>query len=278
MIAYLDTCTILNLLQINYDDEYIKFLQKTFDHIKLTPKVFDELRKNKFINVVDDLNKVDLDNIIFGQLANFIDNSDCSDVLEFTRTHNSNCFKDNGESHSVSYSVQESRFGNDFGENLLKTHFITDDEPAKTDFDHFYNINLMGRILNSIDLMTIFWLKKYISKNQLITYCHSLKLLYNKDVGLLIIKLKDYSSKFIDELKTKQKIILTNFIEILNDLSGDVNAKITEILSKDEFKQILKNNKDWDNLISSVQKSNFREKIPYINERIILIEKIWEYN
>ncbi|CAM2974312.1 hypothetical protein [Flavobacterium frigoris] len=277
MIAYLDTCTILNLLQINYDDEYIKYLIKSFDEIKLTPIVFEELVTNKFVNVLDDSHKEILDNIIFQQLQSYIDREDYSDSLYFTKKRNNNCFKENGESHSVSYSIKLSRYGkNDFGENLLKTHFISDDSPAKKDFDHFYQINVIGQILNSIDLMTIFWLKQYITKNQLIKYCHSLKQLYSKDVGILLAKLRDYSNKFVDALKSKQKIIITQLIEILSDLKEDINDKLSEIISDPDFKDVLRKNRDWKELLTNIQKSNFREKIPYINKRMEDLEKVWE--
>lgn len=277
MIAYLDTCTILNLLQINYDDQYIKFLTKSFEEIKLTPLVFEELGTNKFVNVIDDSDKVILDNIIYKQLLNFVDNGDYKDTLDFTKSKNSGTFKGNGESHSVSYSVKLSRYGkNDFGENLLKTHFISDDAPAKKDFSDFYQINVIGQILNSIDLMTIFWLKQYITKNQLVQYCHSLKQLYSKDVGLLLANLRDFSVKFSDGIKTKQKIIITQLIEILSDLKEDLNDKLSDIIRNSDFREILKKNKEWQGLIDNILKSNFREKIPYIDKRIKDLEDVWE--
>lgn len=277
MVAYLDTCTILNLLQINYDDEYIKHLVKSFEEIKLTPIVFEELGSNKFVNVIDDSHKEVLGNVIFNQIQKYVDYSNSDDTLAFTKKHNSECFKDNGESHSVSYSVKLSRFGkNDFGDNLLKTHFISDDAPAQKDFNHFYQINVVGQILNSIDLMTIFWLKQYITKNDLIKYCHSLKQLYNRDIGLLLIKLKDYSRDFVDDLSSKQKIIFTKLIEILSNIQDDINNKISEVISDPDFKDVLKKNKDWKELLTNIQQSNFREKIPYINKRMQDLEKVWE--
>lgn len=277
MIAYLDTCTILNLLQINYDDEYIKHLVKSFEEIRLTPIVFEELGSNKFVNVIDDSHKEVLDNVIFNQIQKYVDYSNSDDTLAFTNKHNSECFKDNGESHSVSYSVKLSRFGkNNFGDNLLKTHFISDDAPAQKDFNHFYQINVVGQILNSIDLMTIFWLKQYITKNDLIKYCHSLKQLYNKNIGLLLIKLKDYSRDFVDDLSSKQKIIFTKLIEILSNIQDDTSNKISEIISDPDFKDVLKRNNDWKELLTNIQQSNFREKIPYINKRIQDLEKVWE--
>lgn len=276
MIAYLDTCTILNLLQINYDDEYIKYLTKSFEEIKLTPIVFEELGTNKFVNVIDDSHKEILDNIIYNQIQCYVDASDCSDALVFTQKRNAHCFKKNGESHTVSHSLMHSRFGDDFGHNLLKTHFITDDMPAKEDFNGYYRTNIIGQFLDSIDLMTFFWLRKIITKNDVIKYCQSLKQLYSKDIGLLLIKLRDYSRDFAEALSGKQKIILTKLIGILSNIKDDTNNEISEIISDPDFKDILKKNKEWKELLANIQQSNFREKIPYINKRIEDLEKVWE--
>ncbi|GAA6765698.1 hypothetical protein AAFH68_16360 [Flavobacterium sp. CGRL1] len=276
MIAYLDTCTILNLLQINYDDQYIKFLTKTFEEVKLTPLVYEELIANKFVNVIDDSHKEMLDNIIYYQIVNYVDRGKYDDTLDFTERKNRSVFKGNGESHSVSYSVKQSRFGNEFGDNLLKTHFISDDEPAKQNFNHYYQINVIGQILNSIDLMTIFWLKRYITKNQLIQYCYSLKQLYSKDVGLLLADLREFSADLADGKKTKLKIILTQLIELLSDLKEDLNDKLSEIMRNPDFKAILKKKKDWQGLLENILKSNFRDKIPYIEDRIRDLQSVWE--
>ncbi|UVD80048.1 hypothetical protein NWE55_01785 [Myroides albus] len=276
MIAYLDTCTILNLLQINYDDLYIKYLEKSFKEVRLAPIVFEELRANRFTNVINDSNKLALDEIIFKQIPKYIDNTKGSDFLDFTKKHNASCFKENGESHSVSYTLNTSRFeGNDLGDFLLKTHFITDDTPAQDDFNHFYHINVIGQILNSIDLMTVFFIKEYITKNDLIKYCHSLKYLYNKDVSILLTKLRSYSHNFSDDLTSKQKIILTNLIDVLSNLDSDTNDKIDNIKNNPDFEKLLIKNKDWKELLTKIEKSNFREKIPYINRRIKDFEKLW---
>lgn len=277
MVLYLDTCTVLNLLQINYDDEYLKYLEKIFDEVKLTPKVFEELRVNKFANVVDSSNKQLLDEIIFGRIKGYIDGSDYNDSLEFTKKNNDHCFKENGESHTVSYALKFSRFGNiDFGENILKTHFATDDTPATNDFITFYKINIVGQVLNSIDLMTLFWLKKHISKNDVLKYCLLLKQLYNKDVGILLAEIRDYSTKFAGEINSKQRIVITQLVDVLSDIDEQTNVKLLDIIKFPEIKSILNKNKSWQKLIDSICNSNFREKIPYINKRISDINMVWE--
>mgnify|MGYP005848318535 CR=1 FL=1 len=271
MIAYLDTCSILNLLQVNNDDEYINYLKKSFKEIKLAEIVFIELKKHRFENSQKEF----LDNIIFNQLKVLIDYSENSDAIEFTKKNNFYCYKENGESYSVSYSLNHSRFGDEFGGNLLKTHFITDDTPAREDFNEFYNLNVIGQILDTIDLMTFFWLKQFISKNELLSYCLTLKQLYCKDVSILLIELKDYSRKFSDALSGKQKITITKLIEILSDINENTAENLSNIIKTPVFKEILNKNKNWKKLILNIQKSNFRKKIPYIEKRINDLEKVW---
>ena len=91
----------------------------------------------------------------------------------------------------------------------------------------------------------------------------------------MLIKLKDYSRDFVDDLNSKQKIILTKLIGILSNIKDDTNNEISEIISDPDFKDVLKKNKDWKELLTNIQQSNFREKIPYINKRIEDLEKVW---
>ncbi|TXD53925.1 hypothetical protein [Polaribacter sp. IC063] len=276
MIAYLDTCTILNLIQINYNDEYIKHLKRLFVEIKLTPKVFEELERNKYDNVIDDSQKMILNGIIYNNLKNYIDFEDFKKELEFTKKHNPGIFKENGESYSISQSIMNSRYGKeDFGEHLLKTYFISDDAPAKEEFGYFYQINVVGQMINTIDLMTVFWLKQYITKNELIRYCNSLKQLYNKDLNILSIKIKEYKSSFDKEITPKQHIIITKLISMLSDITEEFKNDFYEICNTPEFRVILKKNNDWNALINRIKESQFREKIPYIIKRIKDFKKVY---
>ena len=276
MIAYLDTCTILNLIQINYNDEYIKHVKRLFKEIKLTPKVFEELKRNKSDNVIYDYQKKALDYIIYNNLKDYVDFENFDKELQFTKKHNPEIFKDNGESYSISQSIMNSRYGkDDFGEHLLKTYFISDDAPAKEEFGYFYQINVVGQMLNTIDLLTVFWLKQYITKNELIKYCNSLKQLYNKDLNILSIKIKEYRSNFDKEITPKQNIIITKLISILSDITEEFKNDFYEICNTPEFKIILKKNNEWNTLIIRIQESQFREKIPYITKRIKDFKKVY---
>jgi hypothetical protein len=274
MIAYIDTCTILNLIKVNYDDEYINHLIKSFDEIKLTPKVFEELGNNKYDNIIDKSNKDTLDDLIL-RMKSYVDKEDCKETLSFTKSKNRSCFKDNGESHSISFALSQSRYGKVIGEKLLKTHFITDDEPAKADFSYYYGINLVGKIFDSIDLLTLFWIKGYIEKNQLIRYCHSLKSLYNKDVGLLLRKIQTFKDQQNRSLSSQINIVLTKLIELLSDLKVDTNEKLSDLTKNPDFKKLIRRKQTWKVLLNNIQTSNFREKIPYIEKRINDLDKVW---
>lgn len=277
MIAIVDTCAILNLIQINYDDKYIRLLEKVFDEVKIVPLVFKEICENKFENVFDSENKELLDEIIFKQVQNFIEHDTIEKVLNFTKKSNAIKFKENGESHSVGYAMTKSRLGNSqLMENLLKTHFISDDSPAKSDFEYFYQINVAGQILDSIDLMTIFCLKELIGKNEVIQYCTLLKQLYNKDVSVFLINLKKYHSSYSGKLSAKEKTIVTKIIDIISSMNDDFIDEILKIKTDPSFRSIIKKGSELDNLLTKILSSNSREKIPNINKRIADLSKVWE--
>ncbi len=277
MIAIIDTCTILHLLQINYDDKYINLLEKTFEEVKIVPIVYVEICKNKYENIIDVKNKELIDSIIFKQIKNFIANENFEKADNFTKKSNNGKYKYNGESLSVSYALARSRIGeNDFGENLLKTHFISDDSPAKNDFEYFFKINVLGQIIDSIDLMTIFCLKGFISKNEVLNYCNSLKQLYNKELSILLSMLKIYSYNQSENIDSKEKMVITKLIEILSAVDDDLIEKLNALKENSSYKSIIKRKFDWDNQLTKIIESNFREKIPNINKRITDFSKVWE--
>jgi predicted nucleic acid-binding protein len=279
MIAIIDTCTILNLLQINYDDKYINLLEKIFDEVKIVPTVYEEICANKYENVNDIKNKEALNSIIYKQVKKFIDHDNIEKEKSFTKKANHSKYKDNGESHSVSYAIAKSRLGNnDLMENLLQTHFISDDSPAKKDFEYFYQINVVGQILDSIDLMTIFCLKGLVGKNEVLQYCILLKQLYNKDISTLLSELKLYSNSHSDSINSKEKMVLTQLIEELSTISDNIIENLHKIKENPNFKSIIKKKSGWDKLLANILDSNFREKIPNINRRMDDFSKVWEMN
>ncbi|MCP4110160.1 MAG: hypothetical protein GY749_32330 [Desulfobacteraceae bacterium] len=66
--------------------------------------------------------------IIYGKIRNFIINEDIEDCCKILQNA-TGYFKKNGEFYSTALALYLSRTeGNEFNENILKVHFITDDD------------------------------------------------------------------------------------------------------------------------------------------------------
>lgn len=275
MIAVFDACTVINLLLVNNDDRYFKFAANVFRELVIVPEVFEEIKTHKSDNLLSLEKDEDLSQIIFNYLQSFVSNDNLSTVTNFVEKA-FKYSKRNGEFFSVSHALARSRLGeNELMENLLKTHFVTDDAPASSDFDYLYRINFVGRILDSIDLLTLFCLKDLITRKEVIDYCVALKLLYNKNAALLLQKLKLINEKD-SIISGSESIILTKLIGVISEFDEYTLGKVDELIKYKEFKSIKNKHKDLEVLLSNFMKSNLREKIPFINQRISDLSKVWE--
>jgi len=188
MIAIVDACSILNILQVFFDEKYIEDLKHEFKEVFITHKVFEEIIDNKHKNFQNDHDSQNrLDNVIrdsYLETLIYDDNyEDCQKMIEKS-IKSQQIWDKNGEYYSASLALYLSREGAEkFYENLLSIVFVTDDAPAEQDLKEFFQINQIGTIINSIDLMTIFYLKERITKNELIGYCTALKDLYAKELS-----------------------------------------------------------------------------------------------
>jgi hypothetical protein len=274
MIIYLDTCSILNLLQANYSDEFLVYLEKEFDNVFIAPIVLEELEKNKYVNIIEDESREILDEILDSRVSRYVDKLDVKDANGFTLRKNLGKYKPNGESHSVSHSLNFSRFGgDDISDFLLNTHILTDDHPAKEDFNYFSSLNLLGKFLDSIDIVTFFWLKGYISRNQVLKYCDSIKQLYFKDVSLLIQELKILNSSFSGRFNSSERLFLVNLIDKLNSINEGISDFLIEIRKHNNFKKI--KSRKIDTLMENIIGFSVGPKINYINSRMKDLEKVW---
>ena len=137
VIAVVDACTVLNLLQAVLEEKYIVYLQSLFEQVVIHPKVFEEIQKNKGKNIQDGDAVALLDNLINSYIRQLIAHDDIEECcIHLKRT--TEYSKMNGEFYSVALSLYLSRIGaHDVNENLLKTCFISDDDIAKKDFEQF---------------------------------------------------------------------------------------------------------------------------------------------
>lgn len=278
MVAVLDACTILNILQVTLDERYIVMIEKVFDEIVIPNKVYEEIQKNKSQNLVDSSSEKQLSSIIHSHILKHVDFAEPVKEVRFV-TKALGQLEKNGEFYSICHCLSRSRSGtNHLREFLLKTSFITDDLPAETAFSEFYKINIMGQIMNSIDLLTLFCLKGFIGPNEVLKFCNSLKLLYNKNATLLLHQLKEVNEKYEEILDLKERSIITEIITQLNDLSDYAIERINTLVAMKEFKSISKKCSNLPSLVAALQKSNFREKIPEINKRMKYLEHVYELN
>lgn len=85
MIAVIDACTILNLLQIFLDEKYIGYLESVFQNVFISPKVFDEINENKYKNLSDENAISDIDTIIYSKIHKFVTNEDTEECCEIVK-------------------------------------------------------------------------------------------------------------------------------------------------------------------------------------------------
>jgi len=277
MIAIVDACSILNILQVFFDEKYIEDLKHEFKDVFITHKVFEEIIDNKHKNFQNDPDSQNrLDNVIrdsYLETLIYYDNyEECQKILEKTRK-SKHTWDKNGEYYSASLALYLSREGKEkFYENILSIVFVTDDAPAEQDLKEFFQINQIGTIINSIDLMTIFYLKERITKNELISYCTALKDLYAKELSFI--------KNEVESLKKSEKNIKIQMAlsQILIFLEEGKYDELKELDGKKDFKKIWQSNKRLKHLINDIDTNKLRRKIRTIDERIRQIknEYIWK--
>ncbi len=179
----LDTCTILNLLRIDEEDEllYKKLLRLD---IKICRTVYEEANKNvNTKNFSDDQKEyISSHTPHFGACI-----YNCEEYFEKEYKNNIKQFcnykKENGEFYSTLISLHICR------KKKCRLYFYTDDYPAKGTFDRYFNYQQIGTIGDTVDLLVfLYWinpdfkqqkLEKYL-KNLLSEFATPFKKFYNQ--------------------------------------------------------------------------------------------------
>lgn len=210
----LDACTIINLLRIDEEDEFLfkslMSLDLNIAHI-VYEEVNNNIRKNslsddqkKYIEQViplflrfsrqkDDIVK-DLSQDYFDKLCQFVD-------------HNK---KYNGELLSSALSLCVSR------ERNSKVYFYTDDLPAKKQFAPYFSYQQIGVIGDSVDLLLfLYWAKSDFDKKRLKKLLQDLKSEYNIPLKQLMNKVQAKKDSFSRKDKNDKKL-MENIDKILN--------------------------------------------------------------
>lgn len=274
MIAVLDACTIFNLINLSDDGTYLKYTINLFDKVQIVPVVYDELNKNKNVALLNP--NEEFEDILSKTIVKFINRESLKIETEHTLRshHNRKGGKEDGEFISTCFALYTSRITeNEFSKYILKTHFITDDYPAKMEFQEFYNINQIGKILDSIDLLTIFYLKGFINKNELLKTCSSIVSLYVRDISNIITLMKSLKGK---ATKNSIQSLLTHIIGCLEDFSENSENILRKTIEDKEFKTFLRTHRISPEPLEKLLYSKGREKINYIRKKIMLLDFVMD--
>lgn len=277
MIAILDACSIFNLINLSGDGTYLKYTEESFRNVQIVPEVYNEFRKNKNIAILSDIDNM-LEEIISKTVNRLVDYQDLSRIKEhiFAKFNTRKGGKEDGEIISLCLSLYLSRIitNEKFGENILKIYFVTDDFPAKVEFQEFYQINQIGQIIDTIDLLTIMFLKGRIKKNELIRNCHHLIHCYNRPINELVLKLNEIKQS--DNLGKAMQLSLTKIIELLENYTEESEIEMHNTIEQHNVKFFLRKQIDLNQLFDELFKSRNRNKISYIRQRISQLEYVQE--
>ena len=201
----IDACTLINLLRIDEDDNYLyKHLMSLDIHISET--VYNEFKANLFKNAIDDTDKERLKDIIF--LPSFDHHKD-EDIkrnlgnkwVEKIVSYVGHTKQQNGELLSSLLALGLSR---EKGERIC---FITDDYPAKDEFNKFFSIQQIGSIEDSVDLLLmLYWTEEDFSMQMLKRNLYDLRAEYYKVIDNFVKKIDALRSQYGQKPLIRKKL------------------------------------------------------------------------
>lgn len=204
--AILDACTIINLLRIDGEDEFLFKSLKLLD-LNIASIVYEEVTKNVRKNPLSEEQKKYIDQRI-PQLLPFTRRNDeiikdiTPDFFEMVRKFTNHKKKDNGELISSVLSLCVSR------ENNSKVCFYTDDFPAKEQFASFFDFQQIGVIGDSIDLLLfLYWSKSDFDVECLRKFLQDLKSEYNLPLKEFANKIQSRKDSLSSNCKRDKKLI-----------------------------------------------------------------------
>jgi len=233
----LDTCTIINILRIDNEDEFL--FKKLKDlNLHIADCVYNETQRNVNHKPLSSEQK-DYITQQLPLLAKYIVSPDenlKTDYFDELKTF-CNYTKDNGELHSTLLSLHICR------KEGSRLYFYTDDFPAKRDFTPYFSYQQLGSIGDSVDLLLfLFWSVSDFKEKRLKKYLRSLYSEYaiplknfakeienNKDLWL---KSKPRDAKLSENLRKMEEGCLKLDFSILKEGIGffqKEKAKYTDI-------------------------------------------------
>lgn len=220
----LDACTLINLLRIDEEDEFIFNSLKELE-LNISRKVYHEVWKNIKKNSLSEEQKTYIDRILpqllfyscdDDAIINDISQDFFNKIREFTKHRKQD---NNGELMSSALSLFLSR------EKSSKVFFYTDDFPAKKQFESFFNFQQIGAIGDSVDLLLfLYWIKSDFEFNRLKDYLQDLKSEYNQPLKRFVIKIQSKKDTFTHK-ENSNKELVENVNKILKGHEG-LNSKL----------------------------------------------------
>jgi len=224
-----DACTIINLIHIDSEDEFLIKKLKNLN-ISISDSVYKEVRANVFKENTD-RKRIEL------ALTKFLKYSVSSDTitndlgLDFYANIKllSGYRKENGEFYSTALSVYLSQT------IPSKLFFYTDDYVAKKDFSSFFNIHQIGGIKDTADLLLLLYrLESNFSKVELIRLLSSLLSEYTTDTSILLKELRKYQ---IPRNLLRDRDFNIKFKQLINSIDNQSFQNINEIKTFFEAKR-----------------------------------------
>lgn len=260
----LDTCSILNLLRIDDDDEFL-YKKLSSLNICICDYVYDEAYKNIGKEGFDEEQREYI-RMQMPKFAKYIKHPNKEFKTVYTEEIKRFCnyHKDNGEFYSTLLSLYICR------EEGCRTFFYTDDFPAKDAFANYFLFQQIGSIGDSVDLLLfLYWANKDFKKTQLQKYFRELYLSYSIPFKRLLEKIHENKDKWIHDRLQDQ-----NFQKNINLLEEGLNnidlQKIQDVIlffnsNKKKYKEI---NSLLETFYVIESKAAIAKKIEYIIKNI----------
>lgn len=218
----LDACTVINLIHIDENDFLLKKLDKL--DIQINELVFSEVTKNVYTRINDSRqNLPDIRENIDKKLSFFRGKKNCNIDIQndlgvgyFEKIKKlTNYPKGNGELYSVAFALYLSR------KDSKKVFFYTDDSPAKREFSIFFELQQIGQIKDTVDLLILlYWLDDSFLQKDLIRFLSNLYAEYASDVTKLQSALRKYDESISATTVRQHKNIKPELKELINKLNG----------------------------------------------------------
>lgn len=215
-----DACTVINLLRIDDDNDFLYKQLKTLD-VHFAKEVKDEIQRNIFKNVLDDDRKAAIDKLLPLFYSDFTlhQNKDIerdlgSDIISNIKSVINHGKDNNGEFYSALLSLLLSR------SKVDKIIFYTDDYPARDKLSSLFSFQQIGTIDDTVDLLlTLCWQSESFSESRLKENLKDLKAEYLRGLRDFLKALRD-ADKYLDRKDKKRKRI-EEIKRVFEETNGD---------------------------------------------------------